>query len=374
MPILDPDFLPLTRDLDTDAFWAENMDCAPFAADKPRCALSFSPDDHWLFEFLEVPSTLRYYQDKGYRDGLHQQANALLLEYVGRAYFDEDTWENEPRRIENLFGCEFAYHEGSTPWFVPVVPDDSEASAQAFSAILDQAEATDLAEWALPAEFRAEWAAREQAGRAVMALGTGSRGPATVITSVLRPETALLWGYDRPALMQRFSRLLAQKMIELNRRLREFCGNPAPGWWIADDNCALFNRRLYQTYCYPVLEQVMAALAPEPARRYQHSDSAMGHLLEMQYGLGIRAVNYGPTVAAGLIREKMPEAMIYGQLPPFLLRGGSPEEIRARVREDFRQAGAGGGLEITTAGSLAAGTGVGRMRWLMQVVQEETRY
>jgi hypothetical protein len=29
---------------------------------------------------------------------------------------------------------------------------------------------------------------------------------------------------------------------------------------------------------------------------------------------------------------------------------------------------------VTTAGSLAAGTGVGRMRWFMQVVQEECRY
>ncbi len=123
-----------------------------------------------------------------------------------------------------------------------------------------------------------------------------------------------------------------------------------------------------------MLERVLDALAPQPARRYQHSDSAMGHLLEMQYALGIRAVNYGPTVDAGLIREKMPDAMIYGQMPPFLLRDGSPEEIRLRVREDFRKAGHGGGLEITTAGSLAAGTGLGRMRWLMKVVQEETRY
>ncbi len=100
----------------------------------------------------------------------------------------------------------------------------------------------------------------------------------------------------------------------------------------------------------------------------------MGHLLEMQYALGIRAVNYGPTVDAGLIREKMPDAYIVGQMPPFLLRNGTPEEIRQQVRDDFCKAGATGGLEIGTAGSLAAGTGLGRMRWLMKVTQEETRY
>ena len=61
-------------------------------------------------------------------------------------------------------------------------------------------------------------------------------------------------------------------------------------------------------------------------------------------------------------------------MPPFLLRNGSPQEIEARVVEDFAKAGASGGLELTTAGSLAAGTGVGRMRWFMQAAQARARY
>ena len=374
MPLFDPEFLALTRDLNTGAFWEENGQCQVFSPNKPRCALSFSPDDHWLFEFLSVPSTLRYSFDKTYRDGLHRQANALLLEYVGRSYFDEDTWVSTPRRIENLFGCEFAYHEGGTPWLVPVVEDDGDDSAALFSSILDQAEETDLTTWALPEDFLQEWEARKTAGSSLLALGGGSRGPATVITSVLRPETTFLWMHDRPELMHRFTDLLAEKMVALNTHLRDFSGNNAPGWWITDDNCAMFNRRLYREYCFPVLERVLHALAPLPSFRYQHSDSAMGHLLDMQYALGIRAVNYGPTVDAGLIREKMPDAMILGQVPPFLLRDGIAKQIRQRVRDDFRKAGASGGLEITTAGSLAAGTGLGRMRWLMKVVEEETRY
>jgi uroporphyrinogen decarboxylase len=79
-------------------------------------------------------------------------------------------------------------------------------------------------------------------------------------------------------------------------------------------------------------------------------------------------------VDAGLIREKMPDAIINGQLPPFVLRDGSPEAIRQRISEDFRKAGATGLLNVTTTGSLAAGTGVGRMRWFMQIVQDECRY
>jgi hypothetical protein len=40
----------------------------------------------------------------------------------------------------------------------------------------------------------------------------------------------------------------------------------------------------------------------------------------------------------------------------------------------FAKAEASGGLYVTTAGSLAAGTGAGRMRWMMWVVQEGCRY
>jgi len=369
MPIIEQDFLDLTQSLDVAAFWAENDLCHSFTTAKPRCAASFSPDDHWLFEFLQVPSTVRYYHDKAYRDDLHRQANAVTQRYVGKTFFDEDSWQHSPRRIENLFGCEFAYHEGGTPWLVPITDDPAE-----FSRILDRAEATDLASWAFPDAFLAEWEARKRAGKPLPTLGTGSRGPATIITSVLKPETAIFWMIDYPDLMHRFSELLAEKMVALNRLLRDFSGNAQPGWWITDDNCALLNRALYREFCYPVLETVLAALAPGAARRHQHSDSAMGHLLDDQYALGIREVNYGPTVDAGLIRQKMPDALICGHLPPFLLRNGSPQAIHARIVSDFAKAGASGGLRVTTAGSLAAGTGVGRMRWFMWVVQEKCRY
>ena len=369
MPLIETEFMELTGQLDLEAFWAENDACFDFTTHKPRCALSLSPDDHWLFEFMQAPSTLRYYRDKPYRDQLHREVNRITQQYVGKTFFEEDTWEHSPRRIENLFGCEFSYTEGATPWLTPVTDDPKR-----FAEILDQAEATDVARWAFPDEFLVEWDERKAAGLPLSLLGTGSRGPATIMTSVLHVETVFFWMHDHPDLMRRFRDILAHKMIELNTALRVFSGNTQTGWWITDDNCALFNRKLYREYCYPVLEAVLNVMAPQGARRYQHSDSAMGHLLDAQRDLGINSVNYGPEVDAALIREKMPQAVINGHTPPLLLRNGSPEEIQARVISDFQKAGASGGLIVTTAGSLAAGTGVGRMRWYMKLVQEHCRY
>lgn len=369
MSIIEPEFMELTSNLDVAAFWQENAACDRFTTDKTRCALSFSPDDHWLFEFLGVSATIRYYHDKTYRDSLHRQANEVTRKYVGRAFFDEDTWQHSPKRIENLFDCEFTYTEGQTPWLTPFTNDPDE-----FARVLDRAEKINVAEWALPEDYRKEWEARKAAGYAMPMLGTGSRGPATIMTSVIHSETIFYWFYDHPELMRRFRDLLGDKMVEFNSVLRQFSGNTQPGWWITDDNSALFNKKLYKEYCVPVLQKVLTAMAPGDCRRYQHSDSAMGHLLDYQRELGINSVNYGPTVDAGYIREKMPEAYINGQLPPMLARDGSPEEIKARILYDFEKGGATGGLNITTAGSTAAGTGVGRMRWQMQVVQDCCRY
>jgi uroporphyrinogen decarboxylase len=367
--IVEQEFLDLTEGLDEEAFWAENESCREFTEDKSRCSASFAVDDHWLFEFMAVPSTVQYYCDKTYRDGLHRQANDITKAYVGAAFFDEDTWATSPKRIENLFGSEFAYHEGSTPWLLEATDDPA-----MFAHILDLAESTDLVEWSLPYDYLTEWEERKHTGKRLQKLGTGSRGPATIMTAVLGAERALYWMLDHPDLMHRFRDLLAEKTVALNTVLREFSGNKSPSWWITDDNCCLLNPDLYREFCYPVLHTVLEALAPGDARRHQHSDSAMGHLLDQQWKLGIRSVNYGPEVDVTLIRSKMPVAMIHGHLPPFLLRNEGPKEIEDRIVEDFEKVGAGGGLNVTTAGSLAAGTGVGRMRWFMQVVQEQCRY
>ena len=160
-------------------------------------------------------------------------------------------------------------------------------------------------------------------------------------------------------------------MVEFNIILREFSGSIEPGWWITDDNCAYLQPEAVSGV---LLSGAGARVGGDGTWRSRGAtsipDDAMGHLLEMQQALGLNSVNYGPTVDAGLIREKMPDAVINGQLPPFLLRDGSPQAIRERIIEDFRKAGTTGLMNVTTAGSLAAGARRGRMRRFMQVVQE----
>jgi hypothetical protein len=88
-----------------------------------------------------------------------------------------------PSESRTCFGPEFTYTEGGTPWLAHVTNDPEE-----FARILDRADATKVKARALADEYRREWEARQARGLDLPLLGTGSRGPATIMTSVLQPE------------------------------------------------------------------------------------------------------------------------------------------------------------------------------------------
>ena len=100
----------------------------------------------------------------------------------------------------------------------------------------------------------------------------------------------------------------------------------------------------------------------------------MGHLMPLLHEVGLKGANFGPTVPAAEIREKMPNTVIYGQLAPWTFARGTDEEVAAEVRRDIETAGADGGLVIATAGSINAGSRLSGLRAAMSVIQNEGRY
>jgi uroporphyrinogen decarboxylase len=205
--------------------------------------------------------------------------------------------------------------------------------------------------------------------------GAFSRGPATMATSVLGTTEFLYLLVDQPAEMHRFFDALADVIIRYQKIIAAEAGVVVRGYALTDDNCALLSPELYEEFCLPVLRRVFAAFAPTANdRRYQHSDSSMEHLLPILTRLNFSAVNFGPTIPAQVIRHHMPRAEIQGQIAPFTLRNKPAEAIIAEVRRDFDAVGADGGLLVTTAGSIAAGTSLQAIRTFMWAVQEHCRY
>lgn len=356
-------------DLDLTAFWAENdrSKGKPFRTDKPRAPLALPFDEHWLFEEMGLPSTIRYYQDKPYQSEINRECNDRIEKAIGLRPFNERISGQPLLRIEQVMGSKIELIENGTPWLEPGVSTIAEMHQK-----LDEIEnLTDL-------EFKSLVCSEGGSFRAendLRAVQAGSRAPATMATSILGTMNAMYWIVDCPDDMDRFFAVLGDTIIRYHRLNERESNVKIKGYYWLDDNCCLYSPELYARFCYPAMKRVFEAFAPEPEDyRYQHSDSEMRHLFPYLAKFDLKAVNFGPTIPVQVIREAMPQAEIHGQIAPMTLRNGRFDAIVAEVKRDFEGAGADGGLLITTAGSISAGTRLESIRQLMWAVQTHCRY
>lgn len=120
---------------------------------------------------------------------------------------------------------------------------------------------------------------------------------------------------------------------------------------------------------------VFDVYAPGPDdRRYQHSDSDMGHLLPELGKLGLNGTNFGPKVMVDDIRRHVPRAVIHGELAPFTYSRNEEVNIVLEFLRDFELTRATRGLRFTTAGSVNNGTRLTSARLVMAAVQRFGRF
>ncbi len=152
--------------------------------------------------------------------------------------------------------------------------------------------------------------------------------------------------------------MLTEQIIRMTQLFYEASGTPdRRGFGFNDDNSAVLNYDLYAFFGQPILRRVFETFAPGPNdSRYQHSDSAMGHIMPLLNEVGLNGANFGPEIRVEDIRAAIPKAVIHGQLRPWTLARGSDDEVAAEVRRDIRGVGADGGLVIATAGSINPGS------------------
>ncbi len=368
--------------VDLERFWRDNdlsMD-KPFSTDKPQVPMSLRTTEGCLWEELGLPKDPRYYEDPEVHVRINRLYNDKAQEIVGARILRETfipPSEDLPRplRIEELFGSHITTIEGSEDIDGADWMRESVHSIRDLEESMERVAATNLRGAVLPPGFQEGLERLRTRYGAAPQLGTGIRGPVTAAMSVCGVENVIYWLVDYPEVMERFRDLLATKIVELSALLREATSAPARGFSFSDDNCAMLNAGLYERFGLPILQHVFAVFSPDEADwRYQHSDSAMTHLLPALSRVHLSGANFGPTVDPVAIRRAMPRTVIYGQLPPFTFSRGTPAEIYAAVRRDIEAVGADGGLVVTTAGSVNPGSRLEGLRAAMAAIQQHGRY
>ena len=356
----------------------------PFGTDIPQVPLGAICNWECLFDALGVEQDWWRFQheDQAWAQDLKHRYNDLSETIVGRRLLDESL--PDPTRqwpgiqgLNDIFEAENVWEGGpSGSWWLK----QSAHGPDELSALLDRVETRleALRDFMLPDNWDAEKAR-------LVSLGGGipryrfQRGPCTFACSIFGAEDLLLLYYDDPALLKRFSDVIARAILARADVLDKEAGfdeaTRPRGWSWADDNCCLFNVEMYEHFAMPIHRAVMETYAPGPADwRYQHSDSDMAHLLPLLQELDLGGTNFGPTLTVSEIRTHCPNAVIEGQLAPFTYSRNEEANMVAEFLRDYDQAKAKRGLVFTTAGSINNGSRLSGMRLLMAAIQRYGRY
>ncbi|MFW5826191.1 MAG: uroporphyrinogen decarboxylase family protein [bacterium] len=364
----------MTRN-DLDRFWADDElahrdNC--FFDRAPQVALGIRMSDECVYAELGEDGDPWAPEDPARRYDLNRRYNDKAESVVGRRLLAEVPPEEavpQPavRRIGEVFEGTYERGRKTGEWL------HSPASTPAeLEAMLDRVDRLDLAEFMLPDD----WADRE-----TTPLLRHIRGPVTLATSIYGVEELIFLYFDAPELFERFSATIARVVLEMAAILDREAGYTEEtrprGFSFADDDCNLLTPEMYELFGFPILKRVFDAYSPDPGdKRFQHSDSAMAHIVPILGRLDLNGCNFGPTVLVDDIRPHLPRARIDGCLAPFTFMNNDRDGIVAEVRRDceaIRRSGTKG-LNVATAGSINNGSSLESMLLVMETIVEYGRY
>ncbi len=347
--------------VDLEKFWANQAvaQADPFGAHIPQVPLGIRMSHECVFAELGIPETpahwYRLVHDGAWRAELCRAYNDKAEKIVGRRLLDETVPppppDPPPKQLHDIFEAKNVWNNESY-WLEQSAHNEDELQR-----LLDRVDKRldNLAAFLGPPPPPYQH----------------QRGPVTFATSIYGTENLLYLILDNPALAARFRDTILRAMLELVRLT-----NPHPrGFWFADDNCALLTPAMYEFFGFPILRAIFDRCAPNSGDcRYQHSDSAMGHLLPILARLNFTRVNFGPMLTVAEIRRHMPTTVIDGQLAPFTFSRNDEEKIVAEFLRDVEQGREQRGLVFTTAGSINNGSRLTGMRLIMAAIQRYGRY
>ena len=370
----------LRLDLDIDQFWRDDElahlnNC--FNPSAPQSALGIRMSHECVFAELGVPGEPWGKIDPVRQSELNKRYNDKAEKIVGRRLLTESypmPEESLPyvKRIGEVFGGKYEYRSGSE-WLTESVSGEKELEA-----LLNKVDAMDIREFMLPENWEAEKTRIFETYGKKPAVMRHIRGPVTLACSIMGAEDFIFLCMDEPDLAKRFSDVICRVILKMAAVMDEEAGVTADsfrGFSFADDNCCLMTPALYEMFGYPILKKVFDHYSQDiDDKRFQHSDSAMGHLLPILGRLNFNSVNFGPTVLVPEIRKHLPIARIDGCLAPLSFMSNNRDEIVSQVLRDLSADKTCRGLNLTTAGSINNGSSLESMRLIMALIQNYGRY
>jgi uroporphyrinogen decarboxylase len=343
----------MNYDIDMRKFWEVNAKCKTLKDDIPRVPVHIHLHvGDWICDFLKIDSA-KYYSDYRY-----QQENRLKCSKITEKELDYRIYPDVDFGVimdASIYGGKVNYESNATPTLQPVITDPAEIDI-----LVERMNRVDLMEQGLVPEYF-EWREKIRTEYGItLTYGGGIKGCCTMLGQICSITNFLTWIVIDP---QQIHKLVdcwlntSKRYIQMMRQHTNFASDQR-ALSFASDLSGMLSPELYREFIMDAEKELYDMFAPNPGdRRYYHADYHMLHHLDTFREMGVNAVNIDPYVTAGQILAKLPQAVVYGQIPPLkVLLYGTPEEVVACAKRDIEQAGPGKHLVLTTAGSINPGT------------------
>jgi Uroporphyrinogen-III decarboxylase len=356
----------LKMSLDMRKFWEVNNQCLNLNETIPRVPVSIHLDGDWICDYLKLDN-VKYYSDFEYQQEHRLQCSEITERELGYSILPDVDFGVV--MDASVYGGKVHYESRATPTLQPAVTNPEEIDA-----LVERIDQANLLEQGLVPSYL-EWRSKIKDRFGIeLHYGAGMKGCATMLGQICGITNFLTWIVTDPEPIHKLADCwlrTSKRYIKLIRKETNFPGQQT-GFAFASDLAGMLSPSLYREFIMDGEKELYDLFAPGPGdKRYYHADYHMLHHLEAFSEMGVNQVNIDPYIDPAQILAKLPQAIVFGQIPPTkVLLYGTPEEVMACAKRDIEQAGPGKHLVLCTAGSINPGTSFENLRAMCQAVEE----
>jgi uroporphyrinogen decarboxylase len=356
----------MSFDLDMKNFWEVNNRCLDLSADIPRVPVSIHLDGDWICEYMKLDNA-KYYSDFDYQQDNRLKCNEITQKEFG--YTIHPSIDFGVIMDASVYGGTVHYESKATPTLKPVVTDPEEIDA-----FVEKMDKADILEQGLVPKYL-EWREKIKTRYGIdLKYGGGIKGCATMLGQLCGITNFLTWIMTDPEEIHKLVSCWLRTSKRYIDTLRKVTGFPAEqrGFSFASDVAGMLPPQLFKDFIMKAEKELYDIYAPSATdSRFYHADYHMYHHLDTLKEMGVNEVNIDPYITPRQILDKMPDVVIYGQIPPTkVLLYGTPEEVYACAARDIEQAGPGKHLVLCTAGSINPGTSFENLKAMCRAAED----
>jgi uroporphyrinogen decarboxylase len=200
-------------------------------------------------------------------------------------------------------------------------------------------------------------------------------GPVDVSAEIRGISDFFMDFYRDPDAVHKILDIVTETCIAFANAQYEAGGGTMLHIMVSDDSGSQLSQPHWETFALPYMTRLFTSL-PEGVLGVIHNCSRVSHLLDLYVQTGASCVQFGEELEMDEAKRRVGDRMaLLGNMNPLgVLSKGTPEEVEEVCRDLILKGGKGGGLILSSSGSVNRATPVENLEAMLQAAEKYGRY